>query len=80
LERGEGRRTYGELDTIKNGLVSLNACAVAARAASARSGSCIFALTSLSMKLEEVDRRAAESQATMQCSANSEEFPFPAKK
>ena len=31
-----GRGTYGEEDTIRNGEVSLNACAVAARAASAR--------------------------------------------
>jgi hypothetical protein len=35
-ERGGGR-AYGELDTIRKGEVSLNACAVAARAASARS-------------------------------------------
>ena len=35
--KGMGRReTYGEEDTIRNGEVSLNACAVAARAASAR--------------------------------------------
>lgn len=30
-------RTYGELDTMRKGEVSLNACAVAARAASPRS-------------------------------------------
>jgi hypothetical protein len=35
-ERGKGR-AYGELDAIRKGEVSLNACAVAARAASARS-------------------------------------------
>jgi hypothetical protein len=36
-EEREGRRgTYGEEETIRNGEVSLNACAVAAKAASAR--------------------------------------------
>ena len=35
--KGGRGRTYGELDTIRKGEVSLNACAVAARAASARS-------------------------------------------
>ncbi len=36
-EEGKGRReTHGEEETIRNGEVSLNACAVAARAASAR--------------------------------------------
>ncbi len=34
-ERGE-RETYGEEETMRNGEVSLNACTVAARAASAR--------------------------------------------
>jgi hypothetical protein len=36
VEREGERETYGEEDTIRNGEVSLNACAVAARAASAR--------------------------------------------
>ena len=34
--RGRERGAYGEEETIRNGEVSLNACAVAARAASAR--------------------------------------------